>query len=136
MSDSTVVSSLSAINRNFLRYTSSVPSSSLAFFFPPPSFLSFFFFSKPTKQIFSKRSRWQLVKISNHRLAKPIMHALSSVNRFTSVTVRLITTLSDSTIFPHLQAFDFSNKRWRQFLWPRLIFVFDNFFLFFQVLNQ
>lgn len=82
------------------------------FFFPSPvlSFL-FFFFSKPTKQIFSKRSRWQLVKISNHRLAKPIMHALSSVNRFISVTVRLITTLSDSTIFPHLQAFDFSNKR-------------------------
>lgn len=134
MSDSTVVSSLSAINRNFLRYTSSVPSSSLAFFSLPPFFP--FFFSKPTKQIFSKRSRWQLVKISNHRLAKPIMHALSSVNRFTSVTVRLITTLSDSTIFLYLQAFDFSNKRWRQFLWPRLIFVFDNFFLFFQVLNQ
>lgn len=95
----------------------------LLFFSLPRPFFPFFFFSKPTKQIFSKRSRWQLVKISNHRLAKPIMHALSSVNRFTSVTVRLITTLSDSIIFPHLQAFDFSNKRWRQFLWPRLIFV-------------
>lgn len=57
MSDSTVVSSLSAINRNFLRYTSSVPSSSLAFFFPPPFFLFFFFFFEADKtNIFQAKS--------------------------------------------------------------------------------
>lgn len=58
MSDSTVVSSLSAVNRNFLRYTHRLFHRALLLFFSPPPVLSsfFFFFEADKTNIFQAKS--------------------------------------------------------------------------------
>lgn len=122
MSDSTVVSSLSAVNRNFLRYTSSVPSSSLAFFSPFPSVLSFFFFffEADKTNIFQAKSvavgenLQPSFNKTNHAHCQPFhldhCHWLITIRLFSPISKHSILATSDDDNF-FLSTFDFSFRQ-------------------------